>query len=108
MTYGVVGMQFVRFLPNVRYGTKFKLYIFIMLLENQTVIPSFANRVQPSLHKLSGDVTAVVLVLPVGRTYIMSPVRMNFPSCFDGRIGVWDYLYGCENTREEQFKGSEK
>ncbi len=38
-------------LPKVRYGTEFKLYIFILLLENQKVIHSFANRAQPSSHK---------------------------------------------------------
>ncbi len=30
---------------------------FVILLENQKVIHSFANRAQPSSHKLSGDVT---------------------------------------------------
>ncbi len=58
----------------VRYGTKLKLHIFIILQENQTVVHSFANRAQPSSHKLSGDVTGMVLVLLVGRTYIASPV----------------------------------
>ncbi len=72
-----------------------------ILLENLKVIHSLANRAQPSSHKLSGYVSRVVLVLLVGRTNITSPVRENFPSCFDGRIGVWDYSYGHENTREE-------
>ncbi len=64
----------------MRYGTEFKLYIFIILLENQKVIHSFANSAQPSSHKLSGDVSGVVLVLLAGRTNIISLVRVNFPA----------------------------
>ncbi len=79
-------MQFVRFLPKLRYGTKFKLYIFIVLLENEVVVHSFTNRAQPSSHKLSGDVTSMVLLardlLSMEGTNIALPV----PSCFDGQI----------------------
>ncbi len=59
----------------------------------------FRQRAQPSSDKLSSDVT--VMVLPVGRTYVALPVRVNLRSCFDEQIGVWDYSYGHENTREE-------
>ncbi len=97
-------MNVVRFLPKVRYGTEFKLYIFIILMGNQIVVHSFANRAQPSSHKLSGNITGMVLVLLIGRTYIASPVRMNLSSCFDGRTGVWDYSYRHENTREEPLR----
>ncbi len=59
---------------------------FKIMLENQRVIHSFANRVQPSSCKLSGDVTGMVLLagdlLSMGGTYAATPV----PSCFDGRI----------------------
>ncbi len=79
-------------------------FIYLVLLENQKVIHSFANRVQPSSDKLSGDVTKMVLVLLVEGTYVASPVQMNLHSCFDGQIGVWDYSYGHENTREEPLQ----
>ncbi len=57
---------------------------FIISLENQIVIHSFANRMQPSSEKLGGDVSGVVLLegdlLSVGGAYTAPPV----PSCFDG------------------------
>ncbi len=46
----------------MRYGTKFKLYVFVTLLENQKVIHSFTNRVQPSSHKQSGDISGVTFL----------------------------------------------
>ncbi len=52
----------------VRYSIQFKLCIFIILLKKQKVIPSFGNRAQLSSHKLSGDISGVVLVLLVGST----------------------------------------
>ncbi len=57
-------------LPKTRYGTEFKFYIYLVLLENQLVIHSFANGMQPSSHKQSSDVTGMVLVLLVGRTFL--------------------------------------
>ncbi len=36
---------------------------FIILLENQIVIHSFANRAQPSSGKQSGDITGMVLLV---------------------------------------------
>ncbi len=86
-------------LPMVRYGTKFKLYIYLVLLENQKVIHSFANI--PSSHKLSGDITGIVLDLYVGRIYVASPGQINLHSGFDGRTGVLDYSYEHVNTSEE-------
>ncbi len=53
---------------------------FIILLENQIVIHSFANRAQPSSHKLSGDVIGMVLLGLTG------DIHCNAGSCFDGRI----------------------
>ncbi len=38
------------------------LIFFIILLENQIVINSFANRAQPSSDNLSGDVSGVLLL----------------------------------------------
>ncbi len=79
-------MKFVLFLPEARYGTEFKLYVYLILLENQKVIHCSANRAQPVSHKLSSDVTGMVLLagdlLSMGGTYIASLVV----SCFDGRI----------------------
>ncbi len=92
-------------MPKLRYGTKFKFIFFIILLENQIVIHSFASGAQPSSHKLSVDVTGVVLVLlagdlmSMGGTYTATPVS----SCFDGRSCVLDYSYGHSNMREEPF-----
>ncbi len=43
MKHGTIRMQFVRFLPEARYGTEFKLYIYIVPLENQIVTHSFAD-----------------------------------------------------------------
>ncbi len=86
-------------MQEARSGTKFKLYIYLVLLENQIVIHSFANRAQPSSDKLSCDVTGMVLLvgelLSTGG-YVAVPV----PSCFDGRIWVLDYSKGHANTRE--------
>ncbi len=70
-----------------------KPYIYLVLLENQIVIHSFAYTAQPSSDKLNLDVTGMVLVLLVGRTYVASPMRINLPSCFDGQTEVWDYSY---------------
>ncbi len=53
---------------------------FIILLENQIVIHSFANRAQPS--DLSGVVLLAGNLLSMGGTYVATLVR----SCFDGRI----------------------
>ncbi len=36
-------------------------YIFRILLENQIIVHSFASRAQPSSHKLSCDITGMVL-----------------------------------------------
>ncbi len=65
--HGTLWLQFVRVLPKVRYGTKFKLCISLALLENQIVIQYFVKRVQPSLIKLSSNVTGMVLLM-VGHT----------------------------------------
>ncbi len=42
---------------------EFQLYICLVLLENQKVIHSFTNKAQPSLDKLSGDITGIVLLV---------------------------------------------
>ncbi len=85
--------------------TKGKLYIYLVLLENQRVIHSFANRAQPSSDKLSGDVTGMFLLirdlLSMGEAYVASLVQVNLPSCFDEHTGVLDYSHGHANTREE-------
>ncbi len=55
----------------------------IILLENQIVVHSFADRAQPSSDKLSSDITGMVLLaedlLSMGGTYAATPG----PSCFD-------------------------
>ncbi len=62
------------------------IFIFVISLENQIVIHSFANRVQSSSDKLSGDVTDMVLLagylLSMWGTYTATPI----PGCFDRQI----------------------
>ncbi len=103
MKYGT-NMNVVCLMFNFYLRQDKKLYIYLVLLENQIVIHSFAYTAQPSSDKLNLDVTGMVLVLLVGRRYVASPMRMNLPSCFDGQIEVWDYSYEHADRREEPLR----
>ncbi len=78
------------------------------MLENQTVFHSFANGAQPSSHKLSGDVTGMVLVLLVGRTYVASPVQVNLLAVVMDKLEFRFTLTDMKTQERNPHEGREK
>ncbi len=67
-------------------ATNSNFIFFIILLENQIVIHSLANRAQPSSDMLSSDITGMVLLAGDLLSMVGTYAATLAPSCFDRRI----------------------
>ncbi len=81
---------------------------FIMLLENQIVIHSFANRAQPSSDKLSDDITGMVLLAVDLLSMGVHMLQRWFPAVLMNEFEFWITHMDMQTRERNYYEGSEK
>ncbi len=81
---------------------------FIILLENQIVIHSFANRAQPSSDKLSSDVSGVVLLGGTCCQWRVHMLQHRFPAVLTNELKFWITHMDMQTRERKHYEGCEK